>query len=208
ANDPAFSSAAAQLISLYIPESAAAAIYSAANAASITGDPNAVIRSALTATATPSYFSALPSAYSNNIISLESAISELRSQASVGSIPGAARVVTTVDSAGNSLVTTIPGSSEGGPGGAFGSVVSTSAESTPSGSDGFNSATSITGTSSVPESTTLSGTNSASSEASSSANAGGASGSSSTSSGIAAPTQIPGMAAAGALGLLGVMVAL
>jgi len=37
ANDPAFSSAAAQLISLYIPESAAAAIYSAASAASITG---------------------------------------------------------------------------------------------------------------------------------------------------------------------------
>ncbi|MCJ1364061.1 hypothetical protein MMC16_003170 [Acarospora aff. strigata] len=108
-----FSSAANQLISLYIPQSLAVpfgiAVQSAASAASVTGDINSIVESALTAATPPPFLTALPTQYSSNLVSLESAISALRGVASTG-ISGAPRVTTVTDTAGSTYTSTMPGS--------------------------------------------------------------------------------------------------
>jgi hypothetical protein len=110
-NAAEFSSAANQLVSLYIPASVAVplgvAVQSAASAQGITGDINSIVQSALTATSAPSFLTAIPSQYQSNIVSLESAISALRGAANTG-IAGASRVVTSTNSAGSEVVTTQP----------------------------------------------------------------------------------------------------
>lgn len=115
-----FSSAVAQLVSLYIPASVATPVGAAiAGAISATGDVQAAVLSALAAPTPPPFISAVPSQYSKNIVSLESAISALRGVASSG-IAGAPIVSTdstgkastvstknavqTTDSAGKSIV--------------------------------------------------------------------------------------------------------
>lgn len=108
-DEVAFSSAAGQLISLYIPPSVASAIYSAATAASVTGDPNSIIQSALTATASPIWLTAVPTEYQSNLNALDSEISALRGAAATG-IPGADRVTTMTNSAGSAITSIVPGS--------------------------------------------------------------------------------------------------
>lgn len=108
-DEAAFSSAAAQLISLYIPPSVASAIASAAAAATVTGDPASIVQDALTATSPPPWLSAVPSEYAPNLSSLDSAVEALRGYASTG-IDGASRIVTVTDEAGSTLITIVPGS--------------------------------------------------------------------------------------------------
>ncbi|KAI9819929.1 MAG: hypothetical protein M1827_006499 [Pycnora praestabilis] len=109
-NGAQFSSAANQLISLYLPESVllpiGVAVQSAASAASVTGDINSIVESALLAPTPPPYLSAVPAQYQSNIAALESAINSLRLIASVGSISGAPYIITTTDSAGSTFATT------------------------------------------------------------------------------------------------------
>jgi hypothetical protein len=175
-----FSSAVSQLVALYIPTSVYPAIASAASAASITGtDVASILNSALTATSTPAWLSAIPTQYSSNIASLEVKVSELRNVASVGSISGAPQVITSTDGNGGTFVTT----------------------STPSNA-GSASTAAASSTSSSEESTTiLTGTRSATTPA-----VGGAS--TSSSKALAAATQAPAVAVMGVLGLLGAVAAL
>ncbi|KAI9716434.1 MAG: hypothetical protein M1812_005329 [Candelaria pacifica] len=123
ATDPAqFSSAANQLISLYLPPSVgvpiAVAIQSAASAAGVTGDINSIVNSALMATKAPPFLTAVPTQYATNVAALQGAISSLRGVASASSISGAARVITSTNSAGRAIVTTIPGAANATGGGA------------------------------------------------------------------------------------------
>ncbi|KAI9850406.1 MAG: hypothetical protein M1830_007027 [Pleopsidium flavum] len=112
-----FSSAANQIISLYIPQSLAVpfgvAIQSAASAASVTGDINSIVESALTAETPPPFLTAIPTVYQSNLMSLESAISALRGAANTG-ISGAARVTTATDSAGSTFTSTMPAAATNG----------------------------------------------------------------------------------------------
>ncbi|KAK4997947.1 hypothetical protein LTR66_002724 [Elasticomyces elasticus] len=101
-NGDHFTSAAAHLISLYIPSSVASAIDSAAAAASVTGPPGSIIQSALLATATPAWFTGVPSQYIPNINALESQITALRDAQQ--STNNAQRVVTTTDNHGNTFI--------------------------------------------------------------------------------------------------------
>ncbi|OCL05117.1 hypothetical protein AOQ84DRAFT_356111 [Glonium stellatum] len=194
-----FSSAAGQLISLYIPASVQSAIASAASQASVTGDPQSIVNSALTATVTPSWFTAIPTEYQPNINSLESAISDLRGAAATG-IPGAPRVTTATDSAGSTYVTTIPGSM---------SITGSVAASLSSVISSLESSASAAASSALSsESSALSSLEASASAAISSASvAASHTVSSSKSSGFAAPTQVP-MAAAGVLGFLGLVLAI
>ena len=74
-NPAAITSAAAQLISLYIPPSLASTFAAAASAASITGDPAQILESAIIAPTTPPWLAAaVPSQYASNINALESAV--------------------------------------------------------------------------------------------------------------------------------------
>ncbi|KAI9696577.1 MAG: hypothetical protein M1836_005596 [Candelina mexicana] len=129
ATDPAqFSSAANQLISLYLPPSVgvpiAVALQSAASAAGVTGDINSIVNSALIATSAPSFLTAVPTEYKTNIAALQGAISSLRGAASAGTITGAARVITSTNSAGSAVVTTVPGAANA-TGGAAAAVITT-----------------------------------------------------------------------------------
>ncbi|KAK4988964.1 hypothetical protein LTR50_003560 [Elasticomyces elasticus] len=101
-NGDQFTSAAAHLISLYVPSSVASAIDSAAAAASLTGPPGSVVQSALLATATPAWFTGVPSQYIPNINALESQITALRDAQQ--STNNAQRVVTTTDNHGNTFI--------------------------------------------------------------------------------------------------------
>lgn len=103
-----FSSAASQLISLYLPPSVQSALVSVASSAGgiTTGDITAAVDSALTAVSPPAWLTAVPSQYSANLVSLESAVSALRGYASAGSISGAPKVVTSTGSGGTVVVST------------------------------------------------------------------------------------------------------
>ncbi|XTI88491.1 hypothetical protein V2W45_1468846 [Cenococcum geophilum] len=199
-NAQEFSSAASQLISLYVPASVQSAIASAASQASVTGDPQAIVNSALIATVTPSWFTAIPTEYQPNINSLESAISDLRGAAATG-IAGAPRVATATDSAGSTYVTTIPGSMSitGSVTAPLSSVIS-SVESSAS----ATASSALASASSASSSAESSASAAVSSAASSVSAAASRTVSSSKSSGYAAPTQVP-MAAAGFLGFLGMV---
>ncbi|KAF1981084.1 hypothetical protein K402DRAFT_467793 [Aulographum hederae CBS 113979] len=194
-DDAQFSSAAAQLISLYIPAPVESAIYSAATFASVTGAPAQVIESALTATSNPLWFSAIPSQYSANIASLDSAISELRVAAASG-IPGADRVSTSTDGAGSVVVVTSTGSAHGS------GASSTDSES-------LNTALTTAAPSSSSGATVPNSSLSSFMSVVSSLAAGGEA-TSSTSAGAAAPTKGPSVGAVavlgiGALGVVGML---
>ncbi|KAH0565232.1 hypothetical protein GP486_001376 [Trichoglossum hirsutum] len=77
-----FASAVAALVASYIPSSVliplGSAVQSAANAAGITGNIQDILNQALTGTAPPPWLTAIPSQYQPNILSLESAISQLK----------------------------------------------------------------------------------------------------------------------------------
>ncbi|KAI9884634.1 MAG: U4/U6-U5 snRNP complex subunit prp31 [Watsoniomyces obsoletus] len=107
ATNPAeFSSAANQLVSIYVPISIAvplgAAVQSAASANGVSGDANAIFQEAIAASTLPAFFSAVPSQYQPNLVSLNSAINALRGVASTG-IPGAPVIAT--DPAGSVITT-------------------------------------------------------------------------------------------------------
>ncbi|KAI9815899.1 MAG: hypothetical protein M1832_005210 [Thelocarpon impressellum] len=107
ATNPAdFSSAVAQLITAYIPQSAVipigAAIQSAAAASGISAPIDVLVASALAEPTPPAYLTAIPSQYANNVNSLAGAISSLRGAASTG-IPGAP--VVSIDSTGSAITT-------------------------------------------------------------------------------------------------------
>ncbi|KAJ9647957.1 hypothetical protein H2201_001324 [Coniosporium apollinis] len=235
-DEAAFSSAAGQLISLYIPPSVASAIYSAASAASVTGDPNSIIQSALTATASPTWLTAVPTEYQPNLNSLDSEISALRGAAATG-IPGADRVTTITDSAGSAVTSIIPGSSVASSAGTLTDAAASSASSVSISnlssephidakqalSQGSALASSLASSLSSSVSAAVSSLESSASGATSSAASTetatesttststeavtSSAAAESTSSAFAAPTQLP-MAAAGALGFLGVVLAL
>jgi hypothetical protein len=110
-NAAEFSSAASQLISLYLPSSVQSALaLVASEAGSITTDISAAVESALTATSPPPWLNAVPAEYSSNIASLESAVSALYSYASEGSIPNAPYVVTTTSGGSVVVSTSMPAS--------------------------------------------------------------------------------------------------
>jgi hypothetical protein len=105
-NESAFSSAANALISTYFPTAVLAAITpavaSAASAASVTGNPESLLFSALDASPRPSWLvNAIPSGYSSQVAALESAIDALR--------PRPVLVITTTgtNSAGQTVTSTI-----------------------------------------------------------------------------------------------------
>ncbi|KAI4164053.1 MAG: hypothetical protein LQ342_002288 [Letrouitia transgressa] len=83
---PAFSSAAALILSQNFPASVlpgfAVAIESAASAASITGNINSLVTSVITATAPPDFITALPSEYQSRLRNAESQLNSIRSAAS------------------------------------------------------------------------------------------------------------------------------
>ncbi|KAI9797623.1 MAG: hypothetical protein M1833_005406 [Piccolia ochrophora] len=106
-DEAGFTSAANALISAYIPPEIAiqlaGPIQSAASAAGATGDIQQIVNDALLAPTPPPYLSdAIPSQYLPNVLSLESAISELRGVASTG-IAGAPVIGT--DSTGGVVTT-------------------------------------------------------------------------------------------------------
>ncbi|OCK73520.1 hypothetical protein K432DRAFT_430546 [Lepidopterella palustris CBS 459.81] len=217
---PAFSSAANQLISLYVPAAGQSAILSAASAASITGDPQSIINSALAATVVPSWLAAVPTEYQSCINSVESAISGLRGAASTG-IAGAPRVATATNSAGSTFITIIPPSSVSiaAASSVTGSVASITGSVATSLSSVLSSVSSVSNSaaSSAPSSAVSAASSTASSAASATSSAVSSvankpsavtshTASSSTSSGFAAPTQVP-IAAAGVIGLLGMVLA-
>ncbi|KAF2496077.1 hypothetical protein BU16DRAFT_366320 [Lophium mytilinum] len=204
-----FSSAAAQLLSLYLPTSVQSAIASAAAAASITGDPSSVVEAAFTASATPAWFSALPTQYHSNVQALESAIEKLRGQASTG-VPGAPRVIVTTVQGGSTVLTVTGGATETGDLSASRTGVVSSAESAASSalSSGLSSASSVASSArSSASSVAAEASASLSSVLSSLSASVAAASSTSTSSGFAAPTRVP-MAAMGVLGMLGAVMAL
>ena len=73
-------------VSQYIPQSIlpaiGIAIQSAASSASITGDINSIVQSALTADPPPSLLAAIPTQYSRNVASLQGALSNIRGEVS------------------------------------------------------------------------------------------------------------------------------
>ncbi|GKT89856.1 hypothetical protein Ct61P_07706 [Colletotrichum tofieldiae] len=109
---PAFTQAADALISAYIPEdqwnSLTSAFGSAASAAGVTGDVQSYIYSVLKATSTPTWFlAAIPTAYVSQYAALESAIESLRPTAAAGTPVPTVIAVTTTDSEGNTITTSI-----------------------------------------------------------------------------------------------------
>ncbi|KAK6212964.1 hypothetical protein QIS74_08966 [Colletotrichum tabaci] len=109
---PAFTQAADALISQYIPESQwdslTSAFGSAASAAGVTGDVRSYVYSVLKATSTPTWFlAAIPTAYVSQYAALESAIESLRPTAVVGTAVPTVIAVTTTDSEGNTITTSI-----------------------------------------------------------------------------------------------------
>ncbi|KAF2804818.1 uncharacterized protein BDZ99DRAFT_480839 [Mytilinidion resinicola] len=200
-----FSSAAAQLISLYLPASVQSAIASAASAASVTGDPASVVEAAFTASATPAWFAALPTQYASNVDALESAISQLRGQASTG-VPGAPRVVVTTVKGGETITTITGGATSASS--ATGAVKSAESAASSALSSGLSSASSVA--SSALSSASLvaaSASASLSSVLSSLSASVAAASSTSTSSGFAVPTRVP-VTAVGVFGMLGAVLAL
>jgi len=235
ATNPAqFSSAAEQLISLYIPQSVAVplgvAIQSAASTAGVTGDINSIVQSALTAATPPAFLSAVPTQYKPNIVSLESAISALRGTPSptakvftitsggstFASTSSASLVLNTTNSAGSTYITTVPPPSAK----ANQTVVTTTDSSgstitsTLSGGTGgvvvittVESGKTITTTSTSATSASSGSAAATSTSSAASAQATTTAKSTSKSKGFAAPTQIP-VAAAGVIGLIGMALAL
>jgi hypothetical protein len=109
-----FTSAANQLISAYIPSTALPALESAVSAAAssakITGDAASLIHDALLATSLPGWFvSAVPVGYSTQIAALESNINILRGTAAAATGPSVPVIitVTTTDSSGNTVTTSV-----------------------------------------------------------------------------------------------------
>ncbi|KAA6410804.1 MAG: hypothetical protein FRX48_05114 [Lasallia pustulata] len=106
-----FSAQALPLIANFIPQSLlpglGVAIQAAASSATITGDINSIVTSALIAPTPPPFLTALPSQYSPYISTLEAQLSSLRAIGQ-GQVPGQAHTTTqTVN--GTVAVTTIPG---------------------------------------------------------------------------------------------------
>ncbi|KAK1963747.1 hypothetical protein LY78DRAFT_613738 [Colletotrichum sublineola] len=109
---PAFTQAADALISAYIPEgqwnSLTSAFASAASAAGVTGDVKSYVFSVLKATSTPTWFlAAIPTAYVSQYAALESAIESLRPTAAAGIPVPTVVAVTTTDSEGNPITTSL-----------------------------------------------------------------------------------------------------
>ncbi|KAI4170479.1 MAG: hypothetical protein LQ343_004982 [Gyalolechia ehrenbergii] len=193
---PALSSAAAQLISQYFPSSLlpglAIAIESAASSASITGNINSIVSSALTASTPPPFLTALPTQYQSRLSVIESSLSMIRSEASAATViptstlmnngTGNATVVSTITSMGSTLTTSLVATVVNGS-----TSVVVSGNGTMVGTGGMTSSAEPTGA-----------------EGSS---AGGAP--APTSSGLAAATRVPlAAAAAGVMGLVGMVVVL
>ncbi|KUJ20254.1 uncharacterized protein LY89DRAFT_779047 [Mollisia scopiformis] len=222
-----FTSAADQLISQYIPSTALpaleSAISSAASVAQITGEPLSLIYEALLSSSIPGWFSsAVPSAYSTQIAALESNINALR----VTSTPGGpllpvATVVTTTNSAGSAITTTLSPSSTGPSSSA--TVTSTSitgllttTTTTPSGTaTGAGSVVSslttevISGVTSIFSTAVSTAVSKASSVASVASSAVSSAVSSSTSSaGGSLPTAVSRGAAVGMMGIFGLVAAM
>ncbi|EFQ28725.1 uncharacterized protein GLRG_03869 [Colletotrichum graminicola M1.001] len=109
---PAFTQAADALISAYIPEgqwsSLTSAFGSAASAAGVTGDVKSYVFSVLKATSTPDWFlAAIPTAYVSQYAALESAIESLRPTAAAATPVPTVIAVTTTDSEGNTITTSL-----------------------------------------------------------------------------------------------------
>ncbi|KAK2027021.1 hypothetical protein LX32DRAFT_458872 [Colletotrichum zoysiae] len=109
---PAFTQAADALISAYIPEgqwsSLTSAFGSAASAAGVTGDVKSYVFSVLKATSTPSWFlAAIPTAYVSQYVALESAIESLRPIAAAGTPVPTVIAITTTDSEGKTITTSL-----------------------------------------------------------------------------------------------------
>lgn len=202
-NAAEFSSAASQLISLYLPPSVQSALaLVASEAGSITSDISAAVESALTATSPPPWLNAVPAEYSSNLASLESAVSTLYSYASEGSIPNAPYVVTTTSGGSVVVSTSVPASTAVVTSGTPASVstllrVKRAAQIPGAEIDGMPQSSTATRTSTTSVTTaspfstntvtSLSGT---------------------SSSALAVATQAPVLAGIGVLGLLGVIAAL
>ncbi len=154
-NAAQFTSAANQLISQYIPSSALpafeSAVISAAAAASVTGDPKSLIYEALLAGSTPEWFAAaVPAGYSTQIAALESNIDALRASPTPGgSVVPVVVPVTTTDSAGSTITTSV--TTTGSP--PEGTVVPVVVGITTTDSAGNTITTSVTTTGSSPEGT-------------------------------------------------------
>ncbi|MCJ1302952.1 hypothetical protein MMC08_005757 [Hypocenomyce scalaris] len=206
-----FSVAALQLIPQYIPQSLlpglGVAVQAAASSASMTGDINSIVTSALIAATPPAFLSAIPTQYQPIISSLEMAVSSLRAIGQ-GEVPGQAKVTTETT---NGLVetTTIPGMltqtrSNGslftstlpltGPGAVVVLTMTNSAGST------FYTGSTLTSTTPTPTSTPT-GTPAPSTASAASV------ASTSTKKGAAVPTQVP-VAVAGIVGFVGFLAAL
>lgn len=110
-----FTSAASELVSVYIPSAALpeleSSVSSAASAAKVTGDAQSLIYDALLASSIPGWFaSAVPAAYTSQIAALEADISALRGPASTSGGGGGGLVpvvvpITTTNSAGSTYTT-------------------------------------------------------------------------------------------------------
>ncbi|KZF26272.1 hypothetical protein L228DRAFT_8831 [Xylona heveae TC161] len=209
--EAAFSSAADQLISLYIPPTVAVPIAVAIQSALslTTGDINSVVHSALTAATPPPFLSAIPSKYSSNVEALESAISELRGVASTG-ISGAPRIITTTNSAGSTIVTTSTPSALSSHASSLSESLSSVASSLSSGASA--SASAVSGSASSAASSAKSSHTAATSSSGSASGTGATDhpasvSSTKSSTNWAAPTNLAG-AVAGALGLVGMAIVL
>ncbi|KAH6718931.1 hypothetical protein BKA61DRAFT_570981 [Leptodontidium sp. MPI-SDFR-AT-0119] len=111
-----FASAASAVIASYIPATVLpgleSAVSSAAAAASITGDAKSLLYSALLAESAPAWLgSAIPAEYSSQFAALEGTIEVLRPSAT-GASPGGLIIpviipVTTTDSSGNTITTSV-----------------------------------------------------------------------------------------------------
>ncbi|MCJ1223603.1 hypothetical protein MMC12_000246 [Toensbergia leucococca] len=187
-NTAEFSAAANQIVSDFIPPSivvaVGVAVQSAASVASITGDINSIVQSALTAATPPPFLTAIPSEYQSNVQGIESAISSLRqavsSTSTTSMMPNATAngtLVTMTNSAGMPYTTLIAATGTG--------VNGTGSNSTVSGMN-LGSSSMSAALSSSSASATVANTKS---------------------SAFAVPTQVPVMAA-GIVGMVGLLAVL
>ncbi|KAL8826473.1 MAG: hypothetical protein Q9170_007389 [Blastenia crenularia] len=193
---PAYASAAALLAAQNIPASLlpslAIAIQSAAASASVTGDINSLVSSALTAATPPPFFTALPSQYQSRLSVIEKSLSLIRSEASVATAKPTSTFRAINNGTNATVVSTIT---------SMGSTFTTSFAATV-----VNGSTSV-----IAGNGTMGGMGAmTSSVGETGSSAGGApSATSSSSSGMAVATRLPlAAAAAGVMGLVGMVVAL
>ncbi|KAL8794499.1 MAG: hypothetical protein Q9195_002972 [Heterodermia aff. obscurata] len=196
-NSDQLNAAVSAIAASYFPSSILPSLAVAIGAASVTGDPHLLVSNLATESTPPAFLSALPSSYQTRLQHAESKISSLRAAVDSLTAPPTATPITINGTVVTGNITLVGVTATGSGNKTFATTVP---------AEIINGTTITSGV----VGGTFGVTPSSSGGASASGTAGstpGAGGSSSSSSGFAMPTQVP-VAAAGLLGVLGLLAAL